>query len=138
MSGPALVSAAGPGLDRRVTGIDGAGLIALAGAAILALAAAAVLALRIGRTGARGRRRRAGAPTGVARIEFIGGPLRGQVVVLEADVTTIGSIAGNSVVVSDPAISRHHVEIRRSDDGFQVADLGSTNGIYLNGRRSDR
>jgi hypothetical protein len=119
-------------------GIDGAGLIALGAAAGLVLVAASVLVGRLARTGARGRRRRAGTPTGVLRLEFIGGPLSGQVVVLEAEVTTIGSVAGNTIVVADPAVSRHHVEIRHGDEALEVADLGSKNGIYVNGRRAAR
>ncbi|RMH18702.1 MAG: EAL domain-containing protein [Acidobacteria bacterium] len=34
-------------------------------------------------------------------------------------------------------VSQHHAEIRRTADGLQLVDLGSTNGTYLNGRRID-
>jgi pSer/pThr/pTyr-binding forkhead associated (FHA) protein len=38
------------------------------------------------------------------------------------------------VVLDDSGISRHHAEIRPSDSGWTVADLGSTNGVLVNGR----
>ena len=70
-----------------------------------------------------------------ARLEFILGPLAGQVVELREDVTTVGSVAGNTIVLADPAVSRKHVGIRRLENSYEVADLGSTNGIYVNGHR---
>jgi pSer/pThr/pTyr-binding forkhead associated (FHA) protein len=42
------------------------------------------------------------------------------------------------VVVSDPNVSRRHAELRLGDDGWSVADLGSTNGVRVNGRRVDQ
>ena len=39
-------------------------------------------------------------------------------------------------VLDDPNISRQHAELRRSSHGdWQVVDLGSTNGVKVNGRR---
>jgi hypothetical protein len=70
-----------------------------------------------------------------ARLEFILGPLAGHVVELRDDVTTVGSVAGNTIVLADPAVSRKHAGIRRMDGAYEVADLGSTNGIYINGHR---
>jgi hypothetical protein len=71
----------------------------------------------------------------VARLEFVLGPLQGHVVELREDVTTVGSVAGNSIVLADPAVSRKHAGIRRLDGVYELADLGSTNGIYVNGQR---
>ncbi len=70
-----------------------------------------------------------------ARLEFILGPMAGQTTTLGDEVTTIGSVAGNTVVLADPAVSRKHAGIRRVDDQFELADLGSTNGIYVNGQK---
>jgi pSer/pThr/pTyr-binding forkhead associated (FHA) protein len=39
-------------------------------------------------------------------------------------------------VLDDPNVSRRHAEVRREEDGWSVHDLGSTNGIKLNGHRS--
>ncbi len=39
-------------------------------------------------------------------------------------------------MLRDPNVSRHHAELRRSASGeWTIADLGSTNGIKVNGRR---
>jgi hypothetical protein len=41
------------------------------------------------------------------------------------------------IVLQDPNVSRRHAELRREDGGWQIVDLGSTNGIKVNGRRVD-
>jgi hypothetical protein len=72
----------------------------------------------------------------VARLEFILGPMANQTLPLSEEVTTIGSVAGNTVVLADPAVSRKHAGIRRLDGNtYELADLGSTNGIYVNGHK---
>ncbi len=48
---------------------------------------------------------------------------------------TIGRSRGCDVVLSDPNVSREHAEIRPRGGSWVVADLGSTNGVSLNGRR---
>jgi FHA domain len=70
-----------------------------------------------------------------ARLEFLLGPLAGQVISLAEDVTTLGSVAGNTVVLADPAVSRKHAGIRRLDGHYELADFGSTNGVYVNGHK---
>jgi len=47
---------------------------------------------------------------------------------------TIGRSRDCDIVLDDAGISRRHAEIRPGDDGWVVADLGSTNGVRLNGR----
>jgi ABC transport system ATP-binding/permease protein len=47
----------------------------------------------------------------------------------------IGRDPRNDVVLTDLQISRFHAEVRRVGDTFQVMDLGSRNGTYLNGRQ---
>jgi pSer/pThr/pTyr-binding forkhead associated (FHA) protein len=71
----------------------------------------------------------------VARLEFILGPLANQALQLMDEVTTLGSVAGNTVVLADPAVSRKHAGIRKVNGTYELADLGSTNGIYVNGYR---
>jgi hypothetical protein len=71
----------------------------------------------------------------MARLEFILGPMASQVLNLSEEVTTIGSVAGNTVVLADPAVSRKHAGIRKVDSNYELADLGSTNGIYVNGHK---
>lgn len=52
-------------------------------------------------------------------------------------VITIGRTSeGNDVVINDPMVSRHHLQIIQNDDGsFHLADFGSTNGTYINGQK---
>jgi hypothetical protein len=71
----------------------------------------------------------------VARLEFILGPMANQTLPLSEEVTTIGSVAGNTVVLADPAVSRKHAGIRKVDGEYELADLGSTNGVYVNGHK---
>jgi hypothetical protein len=71
----------------------------------------------------------------VARLEFILGPMANQTLPLDGEVTTIGSVAGNTVVLADPAVSRKHAGIRKIDSSYELADLGSTNGVYVNGHK---
>ena|SRR5438477_486993 len=73
--------------------------------------------------------------TGPAELEFIYGPLEGQTFRISRAITTIGSQSGNTIVLPDPAVSRKHLGIRRDAIGYEMADLGSTNGVYVNGHR---
>jgi Protein of unknown function (DUF3662)/FHA domain len=47
---------------------------------------------------------------------------------------TLGRSRDCDIVLDDSSISRRHAEIRPAGDGWTVADLGSTNGVRLNGR----
>ncbi|NJL48837.1 MAG: FHA domain-containing protein [Leptolyngbyaceae cyanobacterium SM2_5_2] len=46
----------------------------------------------------------------------------------------IGRSSDNDVILYSAVVSRHHVEIRRHDEGWIIKSLG-TNGTYLNGKR---
>ncbi|MEU6144402.1 FHA domain-containing protein [Streptomyces sp. NPDC047081] len=46
----------------------------------------------------------------------------------------IGRAADNDLVIDDLVVSRHHAELRALPDGtYEIADLGSHNGTFLNG-----
>lgn len=49
-------------------------------------------------------------------------------------VIRIGRSADNDVVLYSAVVSRHHVEIHRTDLGWHLTNMG-TNGTYLDGRR---
>lgn len=46
---------------------------------------------------------------------------------------TLGRLAECDVVVDDPGASRQHARVNRTDSGFVLTDLGSTNGTLVNG-----
>ncbi|MFF5672245.1 FHA domain-containing protein [Streptomyces hygroscopicus] len=51
----------------------------------------------------------------------------------------IGRAPDNELVVEGPYVSRHHAEFRPLPDGrFEIVDLGSHNGTYVNGQPVDR
>ena len=54
---------------------------------------------------------------------------------LDKPTIAIGSHPKNDVVADDTTVSRRHATITRKADGFELADLGSTNGTFVNGRR---
>ena len=45
----------------------------------------------------------------------------------------IGRADDNDVVVDDLSVSRHHADLRNTGHGFEILDLGSRNGTFLNG-----
>jgi Protein of unknown function (DUF3662)/FHA domain len=50
----------------------------------------------------------------------------------------IGRSEENEIVISNPNVSRRHARLSRSENGFIVEDLGSTNGTLLDGAPIDR
>jgi Protein of unknown function (DUF3662)/FHA domain len=87
-------------------------------------------------------------PTEAVSAEELGmEPEQPEPVVLEVDGER-HEIAGSRVVIgrsrecdiqiTDPNVSRRHAELRREGSAFWLVDLGSTNGIDVNGRRQAR
>lgn len=48
---------------------------------------------------------------------------------------TIGRMKGNDIVLPKGNVSKRHSRIFLADGGFAIADMGSTNGTYVNGRK---
>jgi two-component system NtrC family sensor kinase len=53
-------------------------------------------------------------------------------------VVSIGREAGNAIQLDDHEVSRRHAEIRRVGEALVLADLGSSNGTFVNDDRADR
>jgi len=51
------------------------------------------------------------------------------------DEIQIGRELDNALRISDPSISRHHAVLRRTTAGYEIQDLGSSNGVLVNGAR---
>jgi hypothetical protein len=77
--------------------------------------------------------RRVESPRRTTRALLVGDDKR---TVIAGEPFVIGRSRECDLVLDDPNVSRRHAELRREDDGWAVHDLGSTNGIKVNGRRS--
>jgi pSer/pThr/pTyr-binding forkhead associated (FHA) protein len=60
------------------------------------------------------------------------GPLKGQRVSLDQALLRVGRREGNDWILQDGSVSGSHCEVERSDSGFLIRDLGSTNGTKVN------
>src|SRR5437868_14954051 len=49
--------------------------------------------------------------------------------------TSIGRASANTIQITDEKSSRHHFKIEKNGSAFKLVDLGSTNGIKLNGTK---
>jgi DNA-binding NtrC family response regulator len=75
-------------------------------------------------------RRIAGVPLKTIRVEISSGSDQGRRVA-SSDSVTLGTAEGNDLVLTDPMVSRYHLELRRSGGRILVTDLGSTNGTTV-------
>ena len=68
------------------------------------------------------------------RLIAISGSFKGTTFALAQDETSIGRDLSNTVSLNDPSVSRRHCLIKNgSTNGFQVVDLESYNGTFVNG-----
>ena len=61
----------------------------------------------------------------------------GRRTVLSGSSVVVGRSRDCDITVDDANVSRRHAELRPSGASWEVRDLGSTNGIKVNGRRGD-
>lgn len=69
------------------------------------------------------------------QLTVVKGPQVGQTYSLVATLVTIGRDPMADIVITDPEVSRQHVRLSRLEGGYEIQDLGSTNGTFLDGRR---
>jgi hypothetical protein len=85
------------------------------------------------------------AAVGAEEEEFVGpykgkltctmGAYAGREFFLTEDLTTIGSISGNTIVLQEAGVSKRHAGIKIEEMRFELADFGSTNGTFVNGAK---
>ncbi|HXU64214.1 MAG TPA: sigma 54-interacting transcriptional regulator, partial [Polyangia bacterium] len=80
-----------------------------------------------------------GAPvirqSGGGRLLVVKGPDRGELFEVGAAPITLGSGQGCDVLLTDPTISRRHLEAAPGPEGVVLRDLGSTNGSFVQGAK---
>jgi DNA-binding NtrC family response regulator len=72
------------------------------------------------------------------RISVENGPDTGTQCAPEDGALAIGTSSDNALVLTDPTVSRYHLELHHTPAGVQIVDLGSRNGTWLGGVRIER
>jgi hypothetical protein len=75
--------------------------------------------------------------SGTALLVVRRGPASGARFLLDKDVTTAGRHPDSDIFLDDVTVSRHHAEFSRVGQNFQLRDMGSLNGTYVNRSRID-
>lgn len=69
------------------------------------------------------------------RLMAIAGPMAGTEFYLVDDVTTIGRIKGNTIVIPDASVSSRHAALKIDEMRYEIADLNSQNKVLVNGQQ---
>jgi len=64
------------------------------------------------------------------RVSLKGRPIRSYT--FDKDVVTVGRDPESEIYLDNPGISRHHLRLEKTAQGYYAEDLGSANGSYLN------
>lgn len=70
----------------------------------------------------------------VVKLVVVSGSGMGRSFTIDRECITVGRGPGVDLVFDNPEMSRQHAAIEFSGGCFRIRDLGSTNGIVLNGR----
>lgn len=76
-------------------------------------------------------------PEGSALLIVVRGPNTGSRFLLDSDKTSVGRHTESEIFLDDVTVSRRHAEFIRDGATFQVRDVGSLNGTYVNRDRVD-
>ncbi|EEI26374.1 MULTISPECIES: oxoglutarate dehydrogenase inhibitor Odhl [Corynebacterium] len=71
-------------------------------------------------------------PSGSALLVVKRGPNAGARFLLDQPVTTAGRHPDSDILLDDVTVSRRHAEFKKVDGGYEVTDVGSLNGTYVN------
>jgi pSer/pThr/pTyr-binding forkhead associated (FHA) protein len=80
----------------------------------------------------------AALPAGSALLIVHRGPNLGARFLLDQDLSVAGRHPDADIFLDDVTVSRKHAEFHRSGAAYSVRDLGSMNGIFVNGERVDK
>jgi pSer/pThr/pTyr-binding forkhead associated (FHA) protein len=72
-----------------------------------------------------------------ARLVVVGGPGAGSELVLGAERVLLGRGEEADLVLDDDSLSKLHTLFLRTAEGYQLQDLESANGTWLNGERTE-
>src|SRR5262245_31589627 len=74
-------------------------------------------------------------PIRTLAVEVLSGPDAGKRAEADSERLTIGTARGNVLVLTDPTVSRFHLELFPDENGIGIVDLESTNGTSVGGIR---
>ena len=77
------------------------------------------------------------APIG-AIVRVLGAKAQPATLELRVGVCVLGSGPSCDIVISEPTVSRQHVELGLVPEGVTVKDLGSRNGTFYQGQRVEK
>ena len=77
-------------------------------------------------------------PTELGVLIVRAGAQAGARFTLHDEVTRLGRHPDSEISLDDITVSRRHVDITRTSDGYVAADAGSLNGPYVNQERIDK
>lgn len=66
------------------------------------------------------------------------GEPKGKEITISQERTLIGRKPECDIVIASPKVSREHCRIDLSGDTAEIVDLGSRNGIFVNGQKAKR
>ena len=81
---------------------------------------------------------RPAAPPPVAARNWVVGLQSGELVRIDKDTMIIGRSRTCDIVIPSAKVSRQHASLSRVDGDLYIEDLGSANGVWLNGEKITR
>ena len=72
------------------------------------------------------------------KLYVMNGAQQGQSYALQGETTTLGRASDNDIQIKDDHLSRKHLRIISRGNRCFIVDLGSTNGILLNGEKIEQ